>query len=181
MEPGKGFFCNDEDGARFFPFHDLDQHSLLSPLGCPYEQTSLCSDSRQLTQQSVHLSFTNTTNSKKPLWIMNQRCLLWLQKLLNCWESCQSWSYTHGEKLSLQLPKAPFHPLVSEKRHRSGIFNQYQMLLLNKKKRGKREEGTAACWKITLPTDGEMKCQMWVICIFILTEGKSKATASHVP
>lgn len=56
------------------------------------------------------------------------------------------------------------------------------MLLSNKKKRGGEEEkkGMAACWKITLPTDGEMKCQMCEMCIFILTEGKSKATASHV-
>lgn len=60
------------------------------------------------------------------------------------------------------------------------------MLLSNKKKREnkkkveKEKEGMTACWKFTLPTDREMKRQMCSMCIFILTEGKSKATASHV-
>lgn len=68
--------------------------------------------SQQVTQQLQHLFLTSPTDSKNPSWTTNPRFSLWLQRLLNSWGSCQSWSQVHGEKLTLQLPKAPSHPLV---------------------------------------------------------------------
>lgn len=62
----------------------------------------------------------------------------------------------------------------------SSISIKCSFLIKRKVEKNEEKEGKAACWKITLTTVRQTKHQMCAMCIFILSEGKGKATTSHV-
>lgn len=166
-----------EDGVRSFALCFLDQYS-ASLVGCPSEQRSVGSDSWELAQQWVHLFFMSSNDSKKTWRIMNPSCSLWHQRLLS-WLGVMS-------KLEI-LTWEEIHPAaVQSILWRRGVILASSISIKCsfpiKRKGVKNGEkgGMAACWNITFPTDRQTKRQMCTLCIFILTEEKSKATTSHV-
>lgn len=124
--------------------------------------------SQQVTQQWEHLLFTTLTDSKNPSWTMNPRCSLWLQWLLYSCGSCQSWSQIQGEKFTLQLPKAPSHPLVYEKEvsfwHLESVSNAPFKERENRENEEEKEGDAAE----NLPSPLMEKCSAKsAICVFL--------------
>lgn len=171
------FLCDGEDGGRSFPLCFLDQYS-ASLLGSHSEHRSVGSAGWELVQHWVHLFCMSSNDSKKIWWIVNPSCSLWHQRLLS-WLGVMS-------KLEI-LTWEEIHPAAVQsilwRRGAilaSSISIKCSFPIKRKGRKNGEKGGMAACWNITLPTDRQMKHQMCTLCIFILTEEKSKATASYV-